>query len=408
MRSHLGIEGIRTGLVARLRARSSEIEQATMTRVNSIADPTEVADPAYAQGLRAAVAAALDYGLAAIERGEEHAPPVPVGLRAQARVAARNGVSLDTVLRRYFAGYTLLGDFLMQEAEDGGLTKGSLKGLLLTQAALFDRLLAAVTEEYKHEARSHATSVEQRRAKRVKKLLDGELLDTGALEYDFDAHHLGLIASGLEAAEVIQDLAKSLDRRLLLVLCGEETVWAWLGGRRRTDIVELERHVSAIWPSHALLAIGEPAKGLSGWRLTHHQAAAAMPIAHRNAGFIRYADVALLAAVLRDDLLATSLRELFLTPLSDERDGGETLRRTLRAYFSAERNVSSAAALLGVSRQAVAKRLRVAEGKLGRSLGACALELEAALRLEELESADGHSRSGDTRLVPLHIATHNS
>ena len=36
-------------------------------------------------------------------------PYYDFGMLAQARSAARNGVSLDTVLRRYFAGYSLLG-----------------------------------------------------------------------------------------------------------------------------------------------------------------------------------------------------------------------------------------------------------------------------------------------------------
>ena len=100
-----------------LRARREEIELAALNRVYAIADPVEVADPQYAEGLKLAVGAALDYGLTALEHNEESAPPIPSVLLAQARLAARNRVSLDTVLRRYFAGYTLLGDFLVGEAE---------------------------------------------------------------------------------------------------------------------------------------------------------------------------------------------------------------------------------------------------------------------------------------------------
>jgi DNA-binding PucR family transcriptional regulator len=76
------------------------------------------------------------------------------------------------------------------------------------------------------------------------------------------------------------------------------------------------------------------------------------------------------------------LRSLYLEPLERERGGGEAARDALRAYFAADRNVSSAAAMLGVSRQAVAKRLRSVEERLGRSLASCGTELEAALRLE--------------------------
>jgi DNA-binding PucR family transcriptional regulator len=88
--------------------------------------------------------------------------------------------------------------------------------------------------------------------------------------------------------------------------------------------------------------------------------------------------------MFQDDLLATSLRQLYLEPLAEERDGGETLRETLRAYFAAERNVSSAAAALSVNRHTVTSRLRTIEKRLGRPLSTCATEIDAALRLEDL------------------------
>jgi DNA-binding PucR family transcriptional regulator len=102
---------------------------------------------------------------------------------------------------------------------------------------------------------------------------------------------------------------------------------------------------------------------------------------------VRYADVALLTAVVRDEVLATSLRRLYLEPLNGRPGGGGELRRTVRAYFAAGRNVSLAGEAIGVSRQAVARRLRAVEEKLGRSIASCATDLELALRLEALESA---------------------
>ena len=99
---------------------------------------------------------------------------------------------------------------------------------------------------------------------------------------------------------------------------------------------------------------------------------------------IRYADVALLASMLRDELLATTLRQRYLVPLTEERDGGEVLRETLQAYFAAGRNVSSAAAVLGVNRKTIASRLSTIEASIGRPLGSCAAEFEAVLRMDEL------------------------
>src|SRR5262249_23743954 len=115
------------------------------------------------------------------------------------------------------------------------------------------------------------------------------------------------------------------------------------------------------------------------------------------AGAKRYADVALEASMLQDELLVTSLRELYLNPLADERDGGEALRQTLQAYIAAGRNLSSAAALLRVSRRTVANRLRAVEGKLGRVLSGAMAEIEAALRLRDLEAESADPAGKPTR-----------
>jgi PucR C-terminal helix-turn-helix domain/GGDEF-like domain len=354
-------------------------------RINALSDSAEVADPAYREGLTAAVSAAVDYGLATIERGERLAPAVPPVLFVQARMAARNGVGLDTVLRRYFAGYGLLSEFIVQESERAGIARDAgLHPLLRGQAALFDRLIAAVSEEYNRELADRPGSSEHRRAYLVERLLDGELLDSSELAYDFDAHHLGLIVSRPGTPAAIRGLAAALDCRLLLVPRPDGTLWAWLAARRPLDPAELlHRHGPDLPPTFAL-ALGEPGRGHSGWRLTHRQAAAALPIALRGPQrVVRYGDVALLAAVLRDDLLASSLRQLYLAPLERERDGGETFRRTLHAYFAAGGNVSSAAAQLEVDRKTVMARLGAVEQFLGRSIHTCAPELETALRLHD-------------------------
>ena len=88
---------------------------------------------------------------------------------------------------------------------------------------------------------------------------------------------------------------------------------------------------------------------------------------------------------MQEDTLAASLRSLYLEPLEAERDGGATLKETLRAYFRAERNVSSAAGALGVNRNTIASRLRTVEERLGRSLATCGADLEVALDLAELD-----------------------
>jgi len=369
----------------RLRERRSEIEQATRTRIFAVSVLPRGSGPEYAEGLRSAVSAGIDYGLEGIERGEERAPPVPEVLLAQARLAARSGVSLDTVLRRYFAGHTLLEDFLVEEAERE-LDPAGLKRLLRSQAAIVDRLLAAVSKAYTEETERRPESAERRRAERIERLLDGEPLDTSELTYDLEGWHLGLVASGSGAAEAIAASAKSLDFGLLSVRREESIVWAWLGSQRRLGPEAFEDFFSRGLPDGLSIAIGEPGEGISGWRLTHRQARAALPVAMEGPDHVaRYADVALLASIRQDEVLLASLRHLYLAPLARAPDGGAAMREALRAYFATGRNVSSAAAILDVHRRTVTNRLRAVEECIGRSFDDCALDLELALRLDELD-----------------------
>ena len=375
----------RTALAARLRERLAEIQGAIATRVYSISDPRNVADPSYLQGLNGALAAAIEYRLAVLEAGERAAPAIPTALLGQARLDARDGVSLDTVLRRYFAGNVLFGDFLVNEAERAEVPSSALRSLLATQATVGDRLIAAVSAEYAREAENRPTSPAERRRETVKGLLAGELVDHSELGYELDGHHLALMAKGEGAEDLIRDLAGAVDRRLLAVQREEEPTWAcWLGGRRQ---LTSERALAALpgeIPAGVFVTVGEPGEGLSGWRFSHRQAKAALPIAERRAqSLVRYPDVALLAAIAGDDLIASSLRQLYLAPLERARDGGKVSRETLRAYFAAERNVSSTAAALGVDRRTVRNRLGAIEDLLGRPLKGAEADLEIALRLDE-------------------------
>ncbi|MDQ2631110.1 MAG: helix-turn-helix domain-containing protein [Actinomycetota bacterium] len=374
----------RSALAERLRERLPELREAVATRVYAIADPHEVTDPAYLEGLKGALAAAVEYRLAVLESGERHAPPMPTALLAQARLDARDGVPLDTVLRRYFAGNSLFGDFLVEEAERAEVPSSDLRRLLAEQATLGDRLIAAVSEEHAREAKSRPTTSAERRRECVKALLAGELVDHSELGYDLAAHHLALMARGEGAEELVRRLASEVDRRLLIVQREEEAKWAcWLGGRRPLAAEEVLQALSGAAPPGVLVAVGEPAEGLAGWRFSHFQAKAALPVAEREGRpVVRYADIAVVATILRDDLAATSLRELYLAPLGRAKDGGRVARETLRAYFEAERNVSSTAAALGVDRRTVRNRLQAIEELLGRPLTGSLADLEIALRLD--------------------------
>jgi hypothetical protein len=375
----------RTDLVAALRGRRAELEQAILTRIFALADPSGNEESQYVEGLRRAAGSALEYGLTAIELGAERAGSPPPVLLAQARLAARMGIGLEIVLRRYFAGYALLADYVIDEAKRRKLADTALlQQITRDHAALFDLVLIAVSDEYRREAEERRRNSGQRRFARVERLLAGELVDVSGVLYDFEAHHLGLIAFGAGAADSVTALAAALDRRPLSIEAGEELLWVWLGGRRPMDPEAIAGALDALDGGTVSFAIGEPARGLDGWRLTHHQARSAWSVACRRSDqrFTRYADVALLAAAGQDEVLMRTLDELYLTPLREKRERGTVLLETLRTYYRTDRSITATAATLRVTRQTVRSRLCSVEKLIGRPLTRCALEMEVALRLD--------------------------
>lgn len=373
----------RRNLCRRLRARQAEIEAAMLTRVYGVADPTDHGDLDYTEGLRQAVSSAFDFAIGSLERGIDRSA-TPTALIVQAHLAARYGINLDTVLRRYLAGYTVLGDFIVEEAEAGAIRGGHLQRLLRTQATLFDQVLATVTEEYERETVRRATSSGQRRTDLTRRLLAGELIDASGLGYELDCFHLGLVLSGGDSEDSLRAVAADLASRLLLVQADGSTSWAWLGTRQPLDPVRVGEEIASR-SSDLAVAIGEPGDQVVGWRTSHRQAQAALTVVLRSErSFVRYAEVALVAAVLQDEMALQLLVDGFVRPLEDGRDEGRTAKETLRAYFGADHNLTSAAAALGINRRTVASRLRAIEERVGGPLSAVAPELEVALRIEEL------------------------
>jgi hypothetical protein len=381
------LEDVRTNLVGRLRVRQPEIEAAIFAHVRGMYGSIGSEDAGYQAGLGAAVAAVVDYALTDIEQGEEWSGPIPSAAITQARRAARNGVNLETLVLRYIAGNRLLGEFVEDEADRSGYSSHTqaLRQLRGRQELLLERLASAITREHRQEVERMGRSAEQCRRELVQNVLDGEPVDTGRLDYDMDVWHLGVIATGTGAETAVRRLADRLGRQLLPVSCGEGTVWAWLGGRRKLAITDIEHVLVAEGGVDVSLAIGEPRRGIDGWRQTHREAQAALSVALRTSpGLTRCADVPLESALLQNPILARLLVETHLSPLDTLRIGGQVARETLRAYIACNHNTSSTAHKLKVTRHTVENRLHQIEQTFDRPLRACLVRLELALRLEDL------------------------
>jgi len=373
----------RQALSAGLSARRAEIEEAARSQVAAILGTKQISDPEYTEGLLATIAAALDFGLSIVAYGEQQ-ESVPAALLTQARLAARNGMELETVQRRYFAGYLLLDEFIHQEAARLEIAGEELTLVFQNQRSAIGRILAAVEEEHRREVASQCRSDQERLAERIDRLLLGEPVDTSGIPYNFDGQHVAAVSTGAAAPKTIRELSRTLACRPLSFARRDGAVWTWMGGRGTTR-ADLESVIASIWPSHIPLALGEPARGKSGFCLSHRQARSAFPIAMRLIGQpVHYDDVALEASMSQDDLLLSSLRSRYLTPLERHPDGGEKTREVIRAFLDANHSVNAAATRLGVHRHTVRNHVNAFEGLVGRSLEVCGRQVGAALRLEEL------------------------
>jgi DNA-binding XRE family transcriptional regulator len=370
----------REELAERLRSRRSEIEQALLARIAAVPGVDPVEDLEYREGFRSIIPAAFDFSLAAIGSQRGDVPPVPVEVLSHARLAARHQVGLDTVLRGYVAGSTLIDDFILDES-----VGADIQPLLRSRANALEVLLARVSDEYESERRLRHRTPETRTFERVSKMLRGEPRSDTPLNYDLSCHHIGIVASGSGSKKAITEFSKAIDCQLLSVAIDSERVWAWLGRRNAIHVDEVTDAIASSKGHQIAVGIGEPASGIAGWRLSHHQARAAMAVAAKSATRLaRYADVCLIASAMQDTLLTTSLREMYLQPLFTGKDEGAIHFQTLRAYFAADRNCVAAAAALGVSRQTINNRLRAIEGRLGRTLPSAAAAIELALHVDAL------------------------
>jgi hypothetical protein len=370
----------RHDLLVGVERRRDEILEAVLARVRGIRASGQTVD---AEGVRLAVETAIGHTIEAVKTGKLD-PPVPEPILAQARLAARSGTALETVLRRYLAGQAVLSDFVVEEAERQRVAPGVLRWALRSQSAETDKVLAAIGSTYRLQVESaQPRTGAWRRAERVRCLLAGELLDPSGLDYELDRWHVGLVVSG-DAGETIKALSMRVDASHLTVPGDDGLTWVWLGLKERPepDMVPTALPLNSAKPFHT--GIGEPGRGRAGWRLTHNQAKAAISVATRGDQMtVRYAEVALVASAIQDEVLTTSLRALYLDPLEERRDG-QVLRDTLRAYLGTGGNVTSTAAVLGVSRNTVTNRIHSIETRIGHLRPPLAGDLALALRLDDL------------------------
>lgn len=343
------------------------------------------------EAVRDSCLANLETGLAAIG-GDRRVPErVPDDARELALITARLGLPLGALLRTYRIGHAIVWERMFELLEAEGIDAPARREAIATVSAyLFDhvdQVSSMVAEEYTAERDRLLRSREQRRTQMIRDVLDGADPDpataTGALDYDLRLNHLALVVSGPDPEAAVRALAQALGapHRLVVVLTAD-TAWGWLGRAREFELPERLPAVEG-----ARISFGEPAAGVDGFRTSHRQSRDAHRVALRAGPRdqpVRYDEVALETLAAGDEGRAAVFVARELRGIDGEDARSRRLRATLRAYFAAGQNASSAAAMLGVHEHTVAYRLRTVEEALGRPVNARRAELETALRLFEL------------------------
>jgi hypothetical protein len=382
-----GIDDTLRTVAARLDDEIDGLVESMLVRMRDEAPAFDTASrPELADGLRSSCYGNIRAALQAL--GGDRQPPrnSPAEAMNEARVTARADVELEPLLHTYRIGHAVVLERFFVLIEELDLSAAQRQSATLVGSkylfSYVDRVVGEVAEEYTAERHRILRSSIQRRVQLVRDVLDGADIDSAELGYRLEQEHLAVVATGPSADASLRDVARRLERSLLTIAMTDDTVWAWLGSPRRCELDE------SVWdrvPGQTRYAVGEPGRGIAGFRGSHEQALAADRVAvHLKQAVTCYDEVALEATLLCDVRAARRFVDRELGPLTSADPRISVLRDTLSGYLDSGLSAAAAATVLNVSDRTVAYRLRNVEDLLGHSVLARSTELAAAARLHRV------------------------
>ena len=304
------------------------------------------------------------------------------GNRGLSEVAGRLGADLDVLISHIedSAGQEVFWDCF-----------GALTELLLDNPALCWAVVRAAREQPGSETDPLLSPrlVAQEDApdgwesfNAVSRALCGVWVDTDELGYDLAKSHIAVIA---DTSSTLETLADHTGREMLQVATPTDGVWAWLGGHSRLSDEELDELVAWQCSREGSIAFGEPADGITGFSVSHTQALEARSVAGAiSENAIRFGDVRLLTALVKDRQLAHYFIERELRELDQAGERMTELRATVRVYLEHGQNVSAAAAVRRRDRKTIQRQLRAAERLIHHDVRERSSEVLVALRASEI------------------------
>jgi DNA-binding PucR family transcriptional regulator len=362
-------------------------------------------DPDFRQGLVISCQSnvAFLWELLAADAGIDQiaAPP---GAIAWAHELVHRGFDLATLLRAYRLGHGLVErrfDEVSAELE----IPAELRWRVSAHAtryffAYVDSVSTQLVRDYEEERARWIRGAAAARTALVTAIIGGEPVDaseaTATLRYDVSRRHLCFVVWADTAAHGTAESRASLESGAtalaaalgnapaLTTQIGDRAVWAWTHWAAENS----DRAAEGLsMPGGHWAALGTPAEGLIGMRLSYGEAHSARRVAElmgaRPGSITRYSTAALTAVLTADPGEAVRFAEAQLGALTDPGDGMTRLRATVRVYLEENLSPARTARRLGIHQNTVVYRVKRAEEILGRELSGSTLELGVALRLAE-------------------------
>lgn len=334
-----------------------------------------------------------------LELNRVEAPPAAL---QYARRLAQRGMGAIPLLRWHQVGLAVILQRMLTEinraSTDPELTGPASVRVTASLFASTDRMSGQAVAAYEEERERWLRTRVLLRSEQVLPVLSRGDADVRAMEqalnYRLGQRHVGVVAwcdeTTSDGPRRLERLVMELSERVrgagppLLALHDESTMWGWLPSPDGSDSDDPVEWAGADVGGDMWVAMGTPARGAEGFRLTHRQALSAYTVSStasaeercRITAFSRIAPIALMASDMEGlrAWVSTTLGGLAIDNASCRR-----LRTTLLVFLSSGGSFTSTAAQLRLHKNSVVYRVRQATEARGRPLADGRLDAELAL-----------------------------
>lgn len=330
----------------------------------------------------------------------------PSAAEEYARRLAQRGISSTALVRAYRLGQHQIAmwacDELGRRESDPAVAMITLRSFLEITLGYIDSISEQVVQEYEVERERWLSNRNSVRVAMAEELLGGAQVDPAvaeqALGYRLRQHHVGVVLWSADVRMSASDLGR-FERFLVAVtraVGGEGAplflprdraiAWGWVPlGRSGAELPDEVLRAEAERAGGVRVAVGTPAAGAAGFRITHLEAERARQVSIAAAEAARpvtsYADPQVrTAALLAADPEGTRrLVGKALGALAVPTEAAERLRDTLLAFLEEKGSYLATAERVHLHKNTVKYRVDKAVEERGRPLDEDRLELELAL-----------------------------